>query len=213
MKFKLVFFDCDGVLHPDITWTRLHRAVGLPEELRVQWFNEYYSGKISHTQWLTNIENYYLKRNLTRSFFEKTLTGFEINPEAFPLIDYLREKKIKTAVISGGIDYYVKPIARELGFDFWRANYTFSFDKKGKFKRIDYRGDEEKMKIAGIKEICQRLKIKPTQTIFVGDSINDREAFKLTKHGVLYKTEDDFLRKIAWKTIKNLSEIKDLLEK
>jgi phosphoserine phosphatase len=211
MKFKLVFFDCDGVLNRDESWIRLHRAVGIPEELDTRWFNEYFSGKISNVRWIMNIESYYLQRGLTRSLFEKTLSEFEIDLEAYSLIDYLKERKIKTAVISSGIDFYVKPIAQELGLNFWRANYTFDFDGEGKFKRIDYRGDEEKVKVADIREICQRLKIKPTQTIFVGNSFNDREAFKLTKHGVLYKTEDDDLRKIAWKTIKNLSEIKDLL--
>lgn len=211
MKFKLVFFDCDGVLNSDESWVRLHRAVGIPEELDNRWFNEYFSGKISQARWIKNIESYYSQRGLTRSLFEKTLSGFKIDLEAHPLIDYLKERKIKTAVISSGIDFYVRPITQELGLNFWRANYTFDFDGKGKFKRINYRGDEEKVKTDDIREICQRLKIKPTQTIFVGNSLNDREAFKLTKHGVLYKTEDDDLKKIAWKTIKNLSEIRGLL--
>ena len=37
-------------------------------------------------------------------------------------------------------------------------------------------------------------------------------AFKLTKHGVLYKSKNKNHQKIAWKTIDNLMEIKDIIE-
>jgi len=213
MKFKLVFFDCDGVLLIGrVPWQRLHRAVGLPDGLDEKWFQEYYSGKINSRQWIKNIENFYLKKGLTRFVFEKTLSQLDINPEAYSLVDYLKKRKIKTAIISSGIDYYVKKVAKKLGIDLWRTNYTFSFKKDGKLKQINYLDCDEKTKVIQTKEICRKFKIKPTETLFVGDSINDLEAFKLTKHGVLYKTEDDSYKKFAWKTIKNLEEIKDFLE-
>jgi phosphoserine phosphatase len=46
----------------------------------------------------------------------------------------------------------------------------------------------------------------------VGDSFNDVDAFKLTKHGVMYQSKDKTLKKVAWKRIKNLSELINLLE-
>lgn len=125
MRFKLVFFDCDGVLHPEIQWIRLHQAAGISKELNAQWLNEYYSGKITHARWIKNIESYYLKNGLTRSLFEKILSEFEINSEAYPLIEYLKKKGIKTATISSGIDYYVKPIARKLGLNFLASKLHF----------------------------------------------------------------------------------------
>jgi len=212
MKFKLIFFDCDGVLTFSKPWPRLHRVVGIPEKLEQKWFWDYFSGNLGFKQWIKNVEDFYIKKGLTRSLFEKTLKRYTINPEAPPLIKYLKGKKIKTAVVSSGIDYYVKPVAKKLGLDFWRTNYTLTFNKDEKFVGFNYLAPDEKAKVIQIEEICQKLKIKPTKTIFVGDSINDLEAFKFTRHGVLYRTEDDSYEKVAWKTIKNLSEIKGLLE-
>lgn len=214
MKIKLVFFDCDGViLIGTIPWYRLHRAGGVSRKQARKWWDAYYAGKLSHEQWFKNIRETYTKNGMNRSLFKESLACYEINPEVYPLIGYLKQKKIKTAIISSGIDEYVKPVAEKLGIDLWRANYNFTFEKNGKLKKINYVGVDEKVKTYQIKEICQKLKIKPTETFFVGDSINDLEAFKLTRHGILYKTEkNDGYEKFAWKTIKNLGEIKDILE-
>jgi len=212
MKFKLVFFDCDGVLLIEaIPWKRLHRAAGLSEEQDEKWFNEYYSGKISYKQWVKNVEEIYIKNGMNRSLFKKTLSLHEINPEIYSLLDFLEKRKIKTAIISSGIDEYVKPVARELGIELCRTNYSFDFDKNGKLKKINYLNSDKKSKVIQIKEICRKFKIKPTETLFIGDSINDLEAFKLTKHGVLYKNDFEGYKKFAWKTIKNLGEIKKFL--
>lgn len=212
MKPKVVFFDCDGVLVISNPWIKLNFAVKIPEAIDRSWLKDYYSGKITFRQWIKRIEKAYLKRGLSFSLFKKLLSRPKINSEVFGILRYLKKKKIKTAVISSGIDYCVKTIAKKLDLDFWRANYNFIFGKDGKFRRIDYVDTEEKAKAIQIKEICRKLKIKPTQTIFVGDSFNDVDAFKLTKHGVMYQSKDKTLKKVAWKRIKNLSELKNLLE-
>lgn len=126
MKFKFVFFDCDGVLLIEaIPWKRLHRAGGLSGEQDEKWFNDYYSGKISYKQWVKNVQQTYIKNGMNYSLFKKTLASHEINPEIYPLLDFLKKRKIEKAIISSGIDEYVKPVAKELGFDLWRTNYTF----------------------------------------------------------------------------------------
>jgi len=210
MKFKFVFFDCDGVLLIDATpWERLHRAGGLSEEQDKKWFNEYYLGKISYKQWTKNIEEIYIKNDMNRSLFKKTLSSHEINPEVYSLIEFLKKRKIEIAIISSGIDEYVKSVAGKLGIKLWRTNYSFDFDKNGKLKKINYLDSDKESKIIQIKEICQKFNIKPAETLFIGDSINDLGAFKLTRHGVLYETgNNDCYKKFAWKTIKNLGEIK-----
>lgn len=214
MKFKLVFFDCDGViLIGKFPWYHLHRAGGVSIEQAKEWWDAHYAGKLIHQKWIKNIEEIYIKNGVDYPLFKETLSHYEINPEIYPLIKYFKQRKIKTAMISSGIDEYVKPVAEKLGFDLWRVNYNFAFEKNGKLKKISYIGIDNKVKTYQIKEICQKLKIKPTETLFVGDSINDLEAFKLTKHGVLYKTKwNDCYEKYAWKVIKNLIEIKDILE-
>lgn len=210
MKAKVVFFDCDGVLTLDTLWPKLHNAVGLPKNLDTKWFNEYYSGEINFVTWVKNIEDYYRKKKLTKELFERTLNQITINEEAFQITNYLKKRKIKTAIISSGIDYYVKKVAKKLKVDYWRSNASFHFGKKGIFTHMDCYIDDPTAKVIQIREICSLLKVKPTETIFVGDSANDLKAFELTQHGVLYRSEEEKYKKKAWKIINNLKEIKNM---
>src|SRR5207253_808774 len=119
------------------------------------------------------------------------------------------EQNIKTAIISGGFELYVKKIAQELKADFFRANTTLIYDSAGNFKDFEYViPDGRQAKVSSIKEICRTLKINEEQTIFVGDSLVDLEAFKFTQHGVLYQMTEfeahiEELEKYAWKRISN----------
>ena len=212
MKSKVVFFDCDGVLIFGNPWGTLELALDIPVEFSQRLWNDYYLGKITMDYWNSLVEEMYRGKSLTKAFYQEQMKKFHINPEAYEIIAYLKQKDIKTAIISSGTDYYVKKVAEELRIDFWRANYRFLFDREGKFIKFKYDIEDPKAKVKQVKEICESLGVKPVQTIFVGDSDNDLEAFKLTKHGVLYKSSNEIHKKIAWKTIENLVEIKDIIE-
>ncbi|MCJ7786818.1 hypothetical protein MUP06_01200, partial [Patescibacteria group bacterium] len=94
MKFKLVFFDCDGViLIGTIPWYRLHRAGGVSIEQAREWWDAHYAGKLSHKQWIKNIQQTYIKNGMNRFLFKKSLARYEINPEIYPLIKYLKKRK------------------------------------------------------------------------------------------------------------------------
>ena len=212
MEFKIVFFDCDGVLTQDPIWPKLHRAVDLPEELDMKWYHDYYRGEISFDQWVKNIIHFYRKKELKKELFEKTLNQITLKKEASEIIAYLKKRKIKTAIISSGIDYYVEKVARMLKADFWRSNATFHFNRKGFFTHFDRLTDDATAKVIQVKEICSLLKVNPTETIFIGESANDLGAFKLTQHGVLYRGKKKEYSKKAWKIIESLTEIKGLFK-
>lgn len=212
MKPPIVFFDCDGVLITDPLWPKLHQAVGLPDELDRKWWNEYYSGKISNDQWIKNVAGFYRRKKLSKKIFTKVLSDIRYNPEAIEIINFLKSQKIMTAIISSGIDFYIKKAGEVFNVDFWRANATFHFDKNGLFTNWDFLTDDAETKVIQIKEICEELDINPTDTLFVGDTDNDLKAFELTRHGILYKGKNPAHKKIAWKLIDNLMEIKDLVE-
>lgn len=211
MEFKIAFFDCDGVLTTEPIWPKLHRAVGLPDELDKKWYHEYYRGEISFDGWVKNISDFYRKKKLDIILFQKTLKQITVTDEAYEIFRYLKEKGIVTAIISSGIDYYVEKVAKKLKADYWRSNATFHFDRKGFFTHFDRLADDPTAKVIQVKEICSLLGVKPTETFFVGDSRNDLGAFKVTKHGVLYRGKKKEYKKKAWKVIDNLTVLKDIL--
>lgn len=214
-KFKLIFFDCDGVLTPGNTWVYLHKSVGIPEELNYKWRNDYYTGKITWEEWFKKFEKLYLEKKFNRILMKKVLDNIPMNSEAENLVRKLRKIKFQSAIISGSVDYHVRRVGRLLKIDLWRANTNIIFDEKGNFLKFINRANEVDAKELFVKEICSQFGINPTETLFVGDSINDSRAFKLTKHGVLYnhfgRSEDKMLENYAWKKIKNLEEVESLL--
>lgn len=216
MKFKAIFFDCDGVLTAE-GWHKLDSLM-IPAKLDKKWKNEFNENRLTLENWVKNVTIIYRKKKLDRNLISRIYENIKINPEAPDLFAYLRKKKIKTAIISSGFKYYVEPVAVKLGADFWRANTSIIFDENDIFKKFESLIDDDHLaKVLPMNNICKDLNISLEETMFVGDSFNDIDAFELTKHGVIYQmrefeTDTKDLEKYAWKKIKHLSEIKKLID-
>lgn len=214
-NIRLVFFDCDGVLTDD-GWRKLDR-IAIPDRVHTYWKARFDEGKMTLDEWIEETQKTYLNHGLTRSYVQRLYSHIKINPQAPAIFKYLNERDIRTAIISSGFEQYVKNIAVKLEADFYRANTTLIFNKRGEFKKFEYVNRNALLaKVNAVNEICKLLDIPVNQTIFVGDSYVDLDAFKLTKHGVLYQMAEfeahiEELEKYAWKKIKHLSEIKKLI--
>ena len=211
MKPKIVFFDCDGVLINYNTWNNIVKLVKFPKEENNKLWNQYYSGKLSYKKWV-DIQTIYFRKYLTKIKYQKEIVEkVEINQDAREIVTYLKKKNIPIAIISSGEIDYVKVVADQLKIKIFKVNTYFRFNQVGKFIRMDFHTEDPIAKVDQVKEICQQFDCSPEETIFIGDSDNDLMAFRLTKHGLLYKTKDEKCVKAAWKTIENLNEIKDII--
>jgi len=208
---KLIFFDCDGVLTLGNSWVKLHKIVGLSKGLDEELYSAHVEGRITVYDWSKKVEKFYKSQQFTKDTLEKIISTIQINPEAKDLVTFLHLQHIPIAIISGSFDVYTKYVADTLGISIWKANYSFTFNKDGSLLKINAMGDEKLTKVNDVKNICQQQSINPEETLFIGDSFNDIEAFKLTKHGVLYKSDQPEFKKYAWKTITHLQEIKKLI--
>lgn len=65
------------------------------------------------------------------------------------------------------------------------------------------------MKDDCLRELSKKYEVPVKQIFFAGDSDNDLEAFKLTGRGIAVEPFPESLRPVAWKTVKELSEIKN----
>ncbi len=214
MKVKIVFFDCDGILLFGNPWAKIAKAVALPAGLDLKWYLDYYDNKLSFDQWNKNIEDYYKKGGLNRKTYYEILDfkNYTINKDGKALVEYLKNKGIEIAIISSGSKDYVSKVARHFGIKYWRANITVVFDKNDMFVKFKCVDEDPKAKVVEIKSLCKMLNIFPQDSLFIGDAYNDMDAFKFTKRGVLYKTKDPKLEKLAFKKIDNLLEIIDIIE-
>lgn len=214
MKVKALFFDCDGVLMFGAPWLKLHKTMGISSELDLKWFQEYYAGKISFGQWTDNVANYYKKNKLDRKIFEEVmdLKNYTFNNEAYKLIKFLYKNNIEIAIVSSGIDFYVENVAKHFGIKYCRANARFLFDENGMFQKILYGIDDMQQKVLDLDELCKIMSIKPSESIFIGDSDNDLKAFAHTKRGILYKNDLPELQDKAWKKVENLEDVIDIIK-
>jgi len=213
MKFKIVFFDCDGVLLFGHPLSRLEKELNIYSTIHQQW-DDYYSGKITFEEWIGNIEFLYKKAGLNKKNYDEVIDfkNYEINKEAEDLVKYLKERNYEMAIISSGSGEYVSQVAKHFGIKYYRINTILVFDKNGKFIKLKTFGEDPDVKVSQIKEICDLLDVNPIETVFVGDSDNDLKAFEYTKHGILYSVNQPELEKFAWKKINNLGQIISILE-
>lgn len=97
----------------------------------------------------------------------------KLNPGAELLIDGLKAKDIRFALVSGGFTFFTDRLKERLGLDYTRAN-QLAFDPNAHMtgKVVGgIIGAEAKREF--LLELCEQLGIGPNQAIAVGDGAND----------------------------------------
>lgn len=211
-KFKIIFFDCDGVLLFGHPLTQLEKKLDISIEITEQ-MGAYYKGNLGFQDWVDNIERLYKKVGLKKDYYEQMMNykNYEINEEAEDLVGYLKKKGYEIAIISSGSAEYVSGVAHHLGIKYFKVNTILNFDKDGNFTSLETFGEDPQVKVDQINQICKLLDINPQDAIFIGDSDNDLSAFDFTKHGILYGSRFD-LENHAWKRVDDLRDVIKVLE-
>ena len=61
------------------------------------------------------------------------------------------------------------------------------FDSNGVLEKINYRENQDEIKVEQLQELIKKLGIDMSQFAFVGNDKNDIEAFKVAKQGIAIK--------------------------
>jgi HAD superfamily phosphoserine phosphatase-like hydrolase len=211
-NIKLVCFDVDETLVDGTSWWMLTEALGCSLEKAFSIFNQAREGKISFREGERLFTKMFQESgNATREFIKNFFESIDAKPEAKNLISYLKQKGYTIYLISGGINIYVNSIARKLGVDGFYANSSLEFDKKGMLRGINYRENQKGVKAEQLQELIRKIGIDMNQVVCVGDSENDIEIFKATKHGIAVHSSNKELKRISWRVANSLSEIKEIL--
>jgi HAD superfamily phosphoserine phosphatase-like hydrolase len=147
----------------------------------------------------------------TKEFIFNLFDNAPLNHGAKEAVAYLKHQGYVVYLISAAIDMYVGLIAKKIGADGFYSNASLEFDKDNMISRIHYGANQTMAKAEQVRELSEIFGIPANEIIFVGDSTNDIEAFKLTRHGIAVYPYDEELAKVAWKTVMSLPEIKDIL--
>ncbi len=205
---KLVVFDMDGVLTDcKSSWYFIHKYFGTENMENIRLFNE---GKIDYPTFiymdvmLWKAKDPYLTIEKLKKIYER----MPMMNGAYETVKTLKEKGMKLAIITGGLDIIAEIVSKRLGIEIYYANGLETdgngvITGKAKIVVNPYRKDIALMNLLG------KLEIKPQDTVAIGDGEVDVPMFKIAGTSIAFDPLSDDVERSAKIVIKkkNLTEI------
>ena len=109
----------------------------------------------------------------------------QVNPGVRQLIDFLQKNGVKTAVVSGGFNYFTQRLAKDIGLDDARAN-ELAIENNQLNGSIQGRIINAAAKAQFVDELCEQYHLLPEQVIVAGDGANDLAMMSVAGVSVAY---------------------------
>ena len=126
-----------------------------------------------------------LKGVRTESFNAVYENKLKLNSGASELVNFFKSTNVKTALVSGGINYFAEKVKDQLGIDTYRAN-DVEINNETLTGKVYGNIVDAKAKAKYIEELCVLYELKPNQVIAIGDGANDLEMMKLAGLSVAF---------------------------
>jgi phosphoserine phosphatase len=211
---RLVALDMDGTL-VDVpsSWAMVHTHFGAHNSEGLRRFMAYEIDDLEFVR--TDVRIWWQHNpNLSIDDVASIVAKAPLMPGAKKLIDGLRKRNVRTAIISGGIDVLAHKIARELGIDLVFAN-GFRLHADGRLTgegivRVPIHRKEDVLA-----DLQAQLGIDVSETASVGNSEIDVGMFRRSRVGVAFQPEDDRVRDGATDIVTehDLGRVLDILER
>jgi phosphoserine phosphatase len=186
----LVVFDLDGTLTPVVSlWRYLHDAFGTWSQ-GASAAERYMRGEISYTEWAETDAKYWAGVKL--SALQQVLDRIPCQQGATEVFSTLRERDIRTAIVSAGLSVLADKVAEEVGADFSISN-ELMIDEGILTGGITVKvAVDEKGKL--IEQIADDLAIPMNEVALVGDQANDLCIPECLR--IAFKPKDELARRV-----------------
>jgi phosphoserine phosphatase len=200
MRYKLVAFDCDGVLvDVQSSWEYIHEHFGVTNFVSVE---SYMRGDIDGVEFMRRDIALWKAKDpeVTLRKVEKILDEIPPMKGLDELATALKEGDCKAIIISGGLDLLVDKIAKRIGA-FRAYSNGLAADRSGRLTGDGILRVEPKDKSGPLLEAMRTLKLKRDQVAAVGDTASDITMFDDCCFGVAFNPHDEVIRKKAHKVV------------
>jgi phosphoserine phosphatase len=129
-----------------------------------------------------------LLKGLDEQVLQKVAERLKLTEGAERLFKILKKLGYKTAILSGGFDYFAKHLQNKLGIDYIYANQLDIVEGKLSGKVVgEIVNGERKAKL--LKELAESEKINVEQVIAVGDGANDLPMLSVAGLGIAFRAK------------------------
>ena len=205
-QYKLVIFDLDGTLTQERSiWEYVHKKLGKWYGFAEDYQRRFLAGEISYDRFCElDAEVWKGMRVDELMAIVKTVP---FHPGVRELIDYLRAKRQRLAMVSSGLSLLSDWVHQRYGFDYSISNELLYNDGilTGKV-RIQVYYDK---KAEWVRRILKQFGVKPEEVIAIGDSRGDMDMFQMVGFSVAFNSSCPDLEQIAHLCMesKNLADI------
>jgi len=212
-KIELVIFDMDGVLTDIISsWKYIHDYFNTSNDRSV---NDYLQGKIDDEEFIKRDADLWQENGkpVKREKIVEILSDVHLMRGAEKCISFLQDNRIKTAIISAGLDILAERVAEELGIDYVYSN-GIKTDEKGYLNGDAIVGVRLIYKEETVEKLANQLNIPFERIAAVGNSCFDIPMFEIAGLGIAFNPEDECVKEAADIIVENkdVSSIITVLE-
>jgi phosphoserine phosphatase len=196
---RLVAFDMDSTLIEAEVIDELAKAAGVGTKV-AEITERAMRGELDFTQSFKS--RLALLKGLDASVLESIASGLKVTEGAEQLVAMLKRLGYKTAILSGGFNYFGEKLQQKLGIDYVYTNELEIKDGKVTGEVVGTVVDGAR-KAQLLREIAEKENIALEQTIAVGDGANDLPMLSIAGLGIAFRAKP-LVKEKAQHAISNL---------
>ena len=196
---RLVCFDMDSTLIEAEVIDELAKAAGVGEQV-AKITESAMAGELDFNE--SFAERLALLKGLDEGVLSDIAANLPVTEGAERLISTLRKLGYKTAILSGGFNYFAQFLQRKLGIDYIFANELELEDGKVT-GRVVGRVVDGPRKAELLMQLAQQENLSLEQVIAVGDGANDLPMLNIAGLGIAYRAKP-LVKASAKQSISNL---------
>lgn len=214
---KAVIFDFDGTLteKKGNLWKRIWKELGLdtgPDSYYVSLFKRFMSGNITYKEWCELTLEAFQEKGFTKQKLDEITDDMTLIEGAEDLIKYLHARGIELHIVSGNIISVIEKVLGDNKRFITAINANmFIFDKNGKLAEIVGTKYDHEGKATYIKELCEKKGYKPSEVLFIGNSMNDEWVYRSGARTLCVNPDDTKSENVKiWNKVIHTNNLKDL---